>query len=180
MGTYRAAPNFDNVAVVIVGILSDSHGKADMTATAVRLLLSQGAKYLIHCGDIGSESVLDALAGHPSMFVFGNNDWDRRGLAEYAKTIGVACGNDEGKLSFNNKLVVVTHGDDSRIVSRVLSAQLVDYLFVGHTHVAMDSRERRVRVINPGALYRAARKTVALLDTQSDVLKFIPVDDIKK
>jgi hypothetical protein len=162
---------------MLVGILSDSHGKAAITTAAIQLLIAQGAEYLIHCGDIGTESVLDALAGHPSMFVFGNNDWDRRGLTEYAKTIGVACGQDEGKLSFNNKLAVVTHGDDSRIVNRILDAQLVDYLFLGHTHLTMDTQKGRVRIINPGALYRAARKTVALLDTQSDELKFIPVQD---
>jgi predicted phosphodiesterase len=124
---------------------------------------------------VGGENVLDALAGHPSMFVFGNNDWDRRPLADYAKQIGVTCGDEQGKLSFENKLAVVTHGDDSRIVNRVLESQLVDYLFLGHTHKTLDTRHGRVRIINPGALYRAAQKTVALLDTQSDVLTFIPV-----
>jgi putative phosphoesterase len=162
---------------VIVGILSDTHGNADIAAVAVQLLLSHGAQYLVHCGDVGGESVLDTLAGHPSMFVFGNNDWDRRPLAEYAKQIGVACGDEEGKLSFDNKLAIVTHGDDSRIVSAVLQAQIVDYLFLGHTHRTLDTRKGKVRIINPGALYRASRKTVAVLDTQSDVLEFLTVKD---
>ena len=39
----------------------------------------------------------------------------------------------------------------------------------------MDSRQGRVRVINPGALYRAARKTVAVLDTVADDLRFLVV-----
>jgi uncharacterized protein len=148
-----------------------------MAVAAVQALLARGAQYLVHCGDIGGESVLDALAGHPSMFVFGNNDWDRRPLADYAKQIGVACGDEEGKLSFDNKLAVVTHGDDSRIVNRVLTAQSVDYLFLGHTHKALDTRQGRVRMINPGALYRASRKTVAVLDTQSDLLQFLPINE---
>jgi uncharacterized protein len=160
---------------VIVGVLSDTHGKAKMAAAAVKLLLAQGAEYLIHCGDVGETDVLDCLAGIPSMFVFGNNDWDRQGLAKYAKDIGVACGEEMGKLSFAGKLAIVAHGDDERLIGRVLAEQRVDYLFLGHTHIAMDSRQGRVRVINPGALYRAAQKTVAVLDTVADDLRFLVV-----
>jgi putative phosphoesterase len=162
---------------VIVGILSDTHGGAEIASAAVKLLLSRGAEYLIHCGDVGGQSVLDAMAGCPSMFVFGNNDWDRRPMMKYAESIGIACGDEEGKLSFENKLAVVTHGDDSRIINRVLQAQLVDYLFMGHTHRMLDARQGKVRIINPGALYRTSRKTVAVLDTNSDALEFVTVKE---
>jgi putative phosphoesterase len=137
---------------VIVGILSDTHGKADMAKAAVALLLGRGAEYLIHCGDIGSNAVLDHLAGHPSMFVFGNNDWDRRELEAYAKHLGVACGQDHGKLTLGGKLAIITHGDDSRFINKVLTDQLVDYLFLGHSHQPMDQRQGKVRIINPGAI----------------------------
>src|SRR5438067_11598330 len=100
------------VAWVIVGILSDTHGKAEIAAAAVNLLIARGCEYLIHCGDVGGPRVLDALAGHPAMFVFGNNDWDRAELTQYAQTLGIACGDDHGKLTLGGKLAVVTHGDD--------------------------------------------------------------------
>jgi putative phosphoesterase len=157
---------------VIVGVLSDTHGKAQMAASAVKLLVAHGAEYLIHCGDVGDNDVLDCLAGHPSMFVFGNNDWDHTGLANYAEQIGVECAGEIGKILFGDKLAVVTHGDDDRAVQHVLAEQQVDYLFLGHTHVPMDSRQGKVRIINPGALCRAAQKTVAVLDTVADDLRF--------
>jgi putative phosphoesterase len=160
---------------VIVGILSDTHGKAEIAAAAVKLLVSRGCEYLIHCGDVGGQRVLDALAGHRAMFVFGNNDWDRAELSRYAKDLGIACGDDHGKLTLGGKLAVVTHGDDNRFVHRVLTDQIVDYLFLGHSHVPMDRRQGRVRVINPGALHRAAEKTVALLNTETDALEFLVV-----
>ena len=166
---------FVTVAGVIVGILSDTHGKADMARAAVALLLSRGAEYLIHCGDVGGTDVLDHLAGHPAMFVFGNNDWDRTELQRYAQTIGVACGEDHGKLTLGGKLAVITHGDDNAFLSRVLREQQVDYLFLGHSHHTMDRRQGRVRIINPGALYRATTKTVAVLDTETDSLQFLTV-----
>lgn len=61
------------------------------------------------------------------------------------------------------------------IVQRVLEGQAHDYLFVGHSHVKLDTRVGRVRVINPGALHRAREKTVATLDTGTDLLRFITV-----
>ncbi|HEX8342295.1 MAG TPA: metallophosphoesterase family protein, partial [Tepidisphaeraceae bacterium] len=74
-----------------LGILSDTHAAADITRRAVALLLAEGAEYLVHCGDVGDEAVLDALAGVPSSFVFGNCDNDRRGLQQYAESIGINC-----------------------------------------------------------------------------------------
>jgi predicted phosphodiesterase len=44
---------------------------------------------------------------------------------------------------------------------------------VGHSHVPSEQRSGRVRIINPGALYRAATKTVALLDLARDRLEFL-------
>jgi putative phosphoesterase len=160
---------------MIVGILSDSHGRADTAAIAVQILLDRGAEYLVHCGDVGGDDVLDTLAGHPAMFVFGNTDYDHGALTTYAAAIGVACGRTCGKLSFGGKLAVVTHGDDSALVQRLLKEQQIDYLFMGHTHVKLDRREGKVRIINPGALYRTSQKTVAVLDTVADSVEFVPV-----
>jgi putative phosphoesterase len=165
---------------VIVGVLSDTHGKAQIAASAVKLLLAEGAEYLIHCGDVGEADVLDCLAGHPSMFVFGNNDWDQQGLARYAKQIGVECGGEIGNLSLGDKRAVVTHGDSERLIDQVLKEQAVDYLFLGHTHHPMDQRHGRVRIINPGALYRATQKTVAVLDTAADKVQFHVVKAIQE
>jgi predicted phosphodiesterase len=48
-------------------------------------------------------------------------------------------------------------------------------LLQGHTHVRADERVGTVRVINPGALHRAAQKTVATLDTETGEVKFLVV-----
>ncbi|MGN6506087.1 MAG: YfcE family phosphodiesterase [Tepidisphaeraceae bacterium] len=159
-----------------VGILSDTHGDADIAHRAVRLLLAQGAGYLIHCGDVGETDVLDALAGTPSAFVFGNTDFDRTDLANYAQSIGVTCLNDFGVVTLQEKNIAVTHGDDQRTLSRLVSpGSGVDYLLTGHTHQRRDERVGPVRWINPGALHRAAIKTVALLDLDTDTLQSLTV-----
>ena len=160
---------------VIVGILSDTHGRADMAKKAVDVLLQHNAEYLVHCGDVGGTDVLDALAGHPAMFVFGNNDYERSGLTTYAESIGIACGGTHGKLSFGDKIGVVTHGDDFALTKRLVREQQIDYLFVGHTHERLDQHKGKIHVINPGALYRASVKTVAILDTETNLVKFITI-----
>jgi putative phosphoesterase len=162
---------------VLIGILSDSHGRFEITRSAVELLRSRGAEYLIHCGDVGDENILDLLAGDqpPAAFVWGNNDTDRARLANYAKSIGVLCLDLFGRLDLGGKRVVVTHGDHLQLVKDVIAEQSADYLLVGHTHVVVDRRMNGVRMINPGALYRSAAKTVALLQTDTDQLEILTV-----
>jgi putative phosphoesterase len=160
---------------MIVGLLSDTHDRLSATVAGIHLLQQAGAEFFIHCGDVGSEQIFDQLAGTKSVFVWGNNDWDRNGLARYAKDLGIQNGETFVELDLDDKLAAVTHGDDTKIVRRVLEEQRHDYLFLGHSHVKRNERVGKVRIINPGALHRANPKTVALLDTQSDIVRFITV-----
>jgi putative phosphoesterase len=160
---------------VLIGILSDTHDRVDAMAAGVALLREAGAEFFVHCGDVGSERVLDHLAGLPSAFVFGNTDWDRAALARYAESIGVACHGALADLELGGKKVAVTHGDDFRLKQRILSDKRHDYLLQGHTHVRADERVGTTRVINPGALHRAKEKTVAVLDTATDTVRFLVV-----
>jgi uncharacterized protein len=161
-----------NVAGVIIGILSDTHDHADAMSAALQILADAGSTFYIHCGDIGSEFCIDLLAGLPCAFVFGNTDDDRAGLARYAQEIDVPCFGNYADLTLDGKRVAVTHGDDNKLKQRLLSAQQHDYFLQGHTHVRADERIGRTRVINPGALQRAAIKTVATLDIAQDDLQF--------
>ena len=167
---------------VRLGILSDTHGRADACRLAVRTLLDMGAQALAHCGDVGEESVLDELAGHPVWFVWGNNDLDRSRLARYAADLGLACLGNLGRFQLGGKTFALTHGDNASVIAAIRAAAASrepaagpaggpdDYLLTGHTHVAHDRRDDRLRWINPGALYRAQPKTVALLDVSADNL----------
>lgn len=157
---------------MILGLLSDSHDRYDTMAAALDLLRRHGATYFIHCGDVGAPRMLDLLAGLPAGFVWGNCDWDRPSLQRYAGDVGVTCFGTAGELEFDGKRLAVTHGDDHALVRKLLDAQSHDYLFTGHTHQRRDDRVGRTRVINPGALHRAAEKTVATLDTATDALLF--------
>ena len=171
----REAGGAARLCGVIVGILSDTHDRVEAARAGVELLRQNGAEFYVHCGDVGSEQILDLLAGLPAAFVFGNCDWDRRGLERYAVHLNVSCLGHAGDLQLDGKSLHVEHGDNGQSVRRALDGQTFDYLLHGHTHVASDQRIGRTRVINPGALHRVREKTVAVLDTGKDELKFLAV-----
>lgn len=160
---------------MLIGILSDTHDRTDPLIAALRQLGSRGAAYYIHCGDVGGARVLDQFAGLPVTFVWGNNDWDVADLEAYAKSLGLSCGGRQAELNLGGKSFAITHGDNPALCRKILEAEQTDYLLQGHTHVFSDTRAGRTRLINPGALYRAHFKTVALLDTETDRLDKIVV-----
>ena len=160
---------------MIIGILGDTHDRADATAAGLRALRGGGAEFFIHTGDVGSEQVLDLLAGLPGVFVWGNNDWDRLSLERYARGLGLTCGGDVYRLTLEGKEMAVTHGDNDAAVRNLLQGQSLDYLFTGHSHHPHDQRSGRTRWVNPGALYRARPRTVATLDLATDRLTLLTV-----
>ena len=160
---------------MLVGILSDSHGDAAATASAVRLLEQRGAKHLIHCGDICGEAVLDELAGHPCTFVWGNCDSPGPTMRKYVQTLGLRWPEPPMILELADERIAVFHGHERHFASAADRTDL-DYVFYGHTHKYADRRVGRIRFINPGALHRARIKTVALLNLKNDALTFFRLD----
>lgn len=158
---------------MLVGVLSDTHGRFDAALAAVQLLQQRGASFFIHCGDVGSPQVLDVLAGLPSAFVWGNCDWDRMALQRYGEKIGVPCYGAMADLTLDGKRLAVMHGDDAKLKQMILGQQQHDFLLQGHTHVREEMRIGRVHLVNPGALYRTREKSAALIDLQDQVVSFV-------
>ena len=165
-----------------VGLLSDSHGRASTTAKAVQRLIDHNVDYIIHLGDIGTIEVLDELVDWMDddsrdvsvHVVFGNTDWDAATLARYAETLGIHVDDPVGRLSIADKTLVFQHGHREDAMQLAFAEQ-PDYLFHGHTHRTRDEVVGSTRIINPGALFRAADYTVAVLDVSQDKLTILQV-----
>ncbi len=160
---------------VLVGILSDSHGDAEATARAVSLLESQGATAFFHCGDICGERVLDVLAGRKAYFVWGNCDDPSPQLHAYVQALELPWPAPSKRISLGGKRIAMYHGHEREFPDALKDPKL-DYVFFGHSHRREDSRDGGPRAINPGALFRAAVKTVALLDLKRDELTFLDLE----
>jgi hypothetical protein len=160
---------------MLLGILSDTHDRLKRTEAAVQLLLDSGAETLIHCGDLTEPDIVDACGVVPCHFVLGNNDADNvpaliRAIADVkGGFLGWA-----GEVILAGKRIAVTHGHLHTDMRRLLAAK-PDYLLYGHSHWPDDRWDGGIRWINPGALHRAEKLTVALLDLEQDKLKFLTV-----
>jgi len=131
-----------------------------------------GVSHIIHCGDVGSPEVFDEMLGRPCTFVWGNMDFPNDELLTYARALGLPIPDEiPTKLELDGKRIAVFHGHEPGFHDALRHLD-VDYILHGHSHVACDERLDGKRIINPGALYRAARKTVATLDTKTDRLTF--------
>ncbi len=159
-----------------LGILSDTHNQLDRTLAAVKLLVESGADALIHCGDLMGPEIVQACAcaGRPFWFVLGNNDDDWPAVRVMAAQTGATCLEWGGEVTLHGKRIAVTHGHMTKDVRR-LKDMKPDYFLFGHSHIAEDRRDGTIRCINPGALHRASSYTVALLDLDTDDLRFLEV-----
>jgi len=152
---------------MLIGMISDSHGRAERTAAAVSLLREQNTELLIHLGDLETEAVIDELVGHPVRLVFGNCDYDLDGLTRYARRMGIIVDHPMGIIDADGKRVAYTHGHIEQCLEHALESG-VEYLLHGHSHEIRDDIAGPTRILNPGAIFRAKCYTVALLDTSSD------------
>ncbi|MFO0973254.1 MAG: metallophosphoesterase family protein [Phycisphaerae bacterium] len=155
-----------------VGILSDSHGDAATTGRAVALLEARGATALFHCGDVCALTVLDELVGRPAWFVWGNCDQPTAETRRYVERVGLTWPQSPVRVTLAGRSIALLHGHEPEF-DAVVSGGECDYVFCGHTHVRADVRVGRTRVVNPGALHRARKKSVALLDLSRDALEFL-------
>lgn len=157
---------------MLLGLMSDSHGRAMMVRNALTLFDSLGVDRIIHCGDVGGENVFDELVGRDVAFVWGNTDDPHGGIETYLRTVGIPPPQAPPlRLDCVNKRIAVFHGHEPGFASAVRHLD-VDYLFHGHTHQCRDEHVGGKRIINPGALHRASPKTVATLDLVTDHVTF--------
>lgn len=165
-----------------LGLLSDSHGDTAMTHSAMNVLLARDADAVVHLGDICSRSVLGELAGVrracgeeiPVYAVPGNMDGDPEELILEGRRLGIEIIHPAILFHFAAHTIFAHHGHISGLERAALSSGATTVLH-GHTHRIRDEMIDGVRFINPGALHRASRYTIALLDLSSSVLDVMEI-----
>jgi|SRR5687768_11492052 len=160
---------------MIVGLVSNTNGRADAMAAALAALRDRGADLIVHCGDVGGRQVLDELKNIDAAFVWGDKDRDRMGLLRHARQVNVVCFGVLGELDLDGKRAVLVHGDDKKLVRRLLDEQQYDYLLCGHEPEGEDRKVGKTRVINPGALHGGPSQNCAVFSTTSDEVKFLRI-----
>ena len=94
-----------------IGVLSDTHGRADTVEMALAEFRGRGVELVIHCGDIDDAATVRAFAGWTTHFVYGNCDGDRAGIRRAIESIGATLHDPFGHLELAGKQIAWLHGD---------------------------------------------------------------------
>ena len=156
-----------------IGILSDTHGHIRNTLQAVAQLNELSVDAVIHCGDIGSPSIVPLFAGWPAHFVLGNVDEDEAALQWIIREEEQTFHGRFARIELAGKLIAVAHGDDHDLLSTAINSGEYDLVCTGHTHQRDLRHVGRTMVLNPGALYRSAHKSFATIDWPSGEVEFV-------
>jgi len=179
---------------MMVGIVSDSHGKAERLAAALAVLTAHGVQTIVHCGDVGTTECMELLGRAPAPVhaVAGNMDGHLKRLARAAAEHGVDFAPHTVEVHLGDgQYLIATHGHAEDELATLIDGGQFPYVCCGHSHRQRDERIGNVRVINPGALHHPkgeplsrrsaegtkteSHPTVAVLDTDTDTLTFLPV-----
>lgn len=147
-----------------LGVISDSHGHVERTLAAVRMLESLQVERVIHCGDIGSPAIAPLLNAWPTDYVDGNVDHDTEELAEAATAHGGTFHGRFADLELAGVRIAVIHSDDGRRFRETIDSGRWQLVCYGHTHQADLRDHNGVLVLNPGALYRTAIPSLAIVE----------------
>lgn len=147
-----------------IAIISDTHNQLARISKALELMRQREVELILHCGDIEDGPAARLFEGWRIHFVFGNCDWDQGGLREAMTEVGATLHENFGHVELEGKKLAFVHGHDQRLYRDLEQSGAYDYLFHGHTHVAVDRQVGPTRVINPGALHRVQAKTFVVLD----------------
>lgn len=150
-----------------LGILSDTHGHVANTLAAVRVLEGLEVDELLHCGDLCSPEIPGLLSAWPTHYVFGNCDIDVDGMRQAIAAAGGRCHDWFGDLSLADRRVALLHGHEGKQLLSAIRGGMYDLVCYGHTHAAEFHWEDKTLVLNPGALYRASRHTIAIVDLKT-------------
>jgi putative phosphoesterase len=158
-----------------IGVVSDTHGHLASTAAAVRILEQQDVAAVIHCGDVGSPDVVSIFARWPTHFVFGNVDYCEDELREAMEMCGLTCHDRFGRLELAGRKIAWLHSDDRELFEQTIRSGKWDLVCYGHTHVPEHHNVGKTLVLNPGALYRANPRTIAVVELSELAVTHLPV-----
>lgn len=144
-----------------IGLIADTHDNLPKLRKALAAFAMRKCEAIVHAGDVISPFAAKALMQPrlPVLAVYGNNDGERKGLAELIP--GICDG--PRLVELGGRKILVAHS-----IAQVADpgASGADLVVVGHTHVAEIQRARPL-VVNPGECggWLYGKSSVAVLDT---------------
>lgn len=147
---------------MLIGVVSDTHDRLPAIEAALTLFNRRGVEAVIHPGDVIAPFAARRLAKLtvPLYITYGNNDGERKGLADVFPQI------QDGPLwiMLDKRRILVHHFIDW---CRQEDVERADIVITGHTHEVVEQHHENRLLLNSGECcgWVSGRCTVALLDT---------------
>jgi len=160
-----------------IGIVSDTHNNIKLTQKALGIFRERGITMVLHAGDFTSPRMLRLFKNFDCKFIIGNGDIDTEELN--AESIRLEFGPIGEKCVFEleGKKFILFHGNDVPRFRETVASGIYDYIIKGHTHFFENYTSGKTRVINPGCLYTGSDCSVAILDTKTDKVEMIRIEE---
>jgi predicted phosphodiesterase len=161
-----------------VGVVSDTYDNREGLKQLLNRFLVGGARWLIHCGGLGSAGLIDLLKPWRLFIVAGERERDRQAIeATLQKARLQSFLPTDMTTTIEGARIGVCRGDDMALVNRWAKSGEFDYIFYGHSLRRSDSMMGRTRVINPGALGgpRYQSRSGYLVDVVNGEVKLIEI-----
>ncbi len=159
---------------MLLGVVSDTHGHAELAREAARMFASLEVEAVVHCGDIGTGEVMALFSPWPCHFVYGNCDERRAALATAAGAAGQTWHGAAGQIELAGRRIGFLHGDDAPRMRQMIDSGEFDLVCYGHTHKAETHQAGSTCVLNPGAVYRANPRSVAVVELETMTPTIVP------
>ena len=154
-----------------IGILADTHDNIPKIKKALATFKARGCEIIIHAGDVISPFAAKALkaAKLPVYAVYGNNDGEKKGLADLLDIV-----DGPRVIKVGERKIVVAHSA-AEVTDK--HREGVDLVVVGHSHVAEIQRTKPL-VLNPGEAggWLYGKHSVAVLDTGRMAIEELRID----
>ena len=163
---------------VKVGVVADTLDNRDGFKLLLDHFLVGGARWLFHCGGLGSPALVDLLKPWQVYIVAGEKERNRMAIeAALQKARLQSFLPSSMTTTVEGIRVGICRGDDMNLVNRWAKSGEFDYIFYGFTLRRSDSYLGKTRVINPGALGgpRYQSRSGVLIDLAAGEAKLIEV-----
>ncbi len=139
-------------------VISDTHNNITYIRTIIEVANRLGIKNIIHAGDIVNQHALSEFQHFQGKLsvAFGNHDKAFTGKKELNRICNKHKFNhkcDFVRVNICGKTIVVTHGNDTKLMEELIYDHDFDFLIVGHYHrrLLLHNPATNKYFINPGA-----------------------------
>ncbi len=147
-----------------IGVMADTHNNREATRKALELFRSQGIVTILHAGDLEDPSMLEYFQDFNLYLARGNTDLLYQEINRKLTEMGKNPMQTFHELKLDGKNFLLIHGDDAIFFRQAVASGAYHYIIKGHTHFTEDYVRNNIRVLNPGALFRADEFTIGILD----------------